>query len=85
MTELNAEPARRAVVEHTRRLAESAVAAGPDVAVPTTPEWTGPPGMAGGSKPTRSLAQILGPARSRSDGLVDAELLDVDAARLGDP
>ena len=40
MTELNAEHARRAIVEHTRRLAESAAVAGPDAAVPTTPEWT---------------------------------------------
>jgi len=40
MTELNAEHARRAIVEHTRRLAESAATAGPDAAVPTTPEWT---------------------------------------------
>jgi uncharacterized protein (TIGR03083 family) len=40
MTELNAETARRAIVDHTRRLAESAAAAGPDAAVPTTPEWT---------------------------------------------
>jgi uncharacterized protein (TIGR03083 family) len=40
MTELNAEHARRAIVEHTRRLAVSAAAAGPDAAVPTTPEWT---------------------------------------------
>jgi uncharacterized protein (TIGR03083 family) len=40
MTELNAEHARRAIVEHTRRLAESASAAGPDAAVPTTPGWT---------------------------------------------
>jgi uncharacterized protein (TIGR03083 family) len=40
MTELNPERARRAIVEHTRRLAESAVAAGPDAPVPTTPEWT---------------------------------------------
>jgi len=40
VTELNAEHARRAIVEHTRRLAESAAAAGPDAAVPTTPEWT---------------------------------------------
>ena len=40
MTELNAEPARRAIVEHTRRLAESAAAAGPDAAVPTAPKWT---------------------------------------------
>jgi uncharacterized protein (TIGR03083 family) len=39
MTELNAERARRAIVEYTRRLAESAAAAGPDAAVPTTPEW----------------------------------------------
>ncbi|GAB3974766.1 maleylpyruvate isomerase family mycothiol-dependent enzyme [Actinoallomurus acanthiterrae] len=40
MTELNADLARRAIVEHTRRLAESAVAAGPSAVVPTTPEWT---------------------------------------------
>jgi uncharacterized protein (TIGR03083 family) len=40
MTELNAEHARRAIVEHTRRLAESAAAAGPDAPVPTTPKWT---------------------------------------------
>ena len=40
MTELNAERSRRAIVEHTRRLAESAAAAGPDTAVPTTPKWT---------------------------------------------
>ncbi|MEA5366856.1 maleylpyruvate isomerase family mycothiol-dependent enzyme [Amycolatopsis sp., V23-08] len=40
MTELNAETTRRAIVEHTRRLAESAVAAGPDAAVPTAPKWT---------------------------------------------
>jgi uncharacterized protein (TIGR03083 family) len=40
MTELDAETARRAIVEHTRRLAESAAAAGPDAAVPTAPKWT---------------------------------------------
>ncbi len=40
MTELNVEHARREIVEHTRRLAESAAAAGPDAAVPTAPEWT---------------------------------------------
>ncbi len=40
MTELNAEDARRAIVEHTRRLAESAAAAGPGATVPTTPQWT---------------------------------------------
>ncbi|MFG3257245.1 maleylpyruvate isomerase family mycothiol-dependent enzyme [Streptomyces sp. NPDC048172] len=40
MTELNAEHARRAIIEHTRRLAESAAAAGPDAAVPTAPEWS---------------------------------------------
>jgi hypothetical protein len=40
MTELHAERARRAIVEHTGRLAESAATAGPDAAVPTTPEWT---------------------------------------------
>jgi uncharacterized protein (TIGR03083 family) len=40
MTELMAEQARRAIVEHTRRLAEAAAAAGADAAVPTTPGWT---------------------------------------------
>lgn len=40
MNELNADAARRAIVEHTRRLAEAAAAAGPDAAVPTAPEWT---------------------------------------------
>jgi uncharacterized protein (TIGR03083 family) len=40
MTGLNAELTRRAIVEHTRRLAESAAAAGPDAAVPTAPGWT---------------------------------------------
>src|SRR5690242_6795372 len=40
MTELDAERARLAIVEHTVRLAGSAVAAGPYAAVPTTPGWT---------------------------------------------
>jgi uncharacterized protein (TIGR03083 family) len=40
MAELNADRARRAIIDHTRRLAESAAAAGPDAAVPTAPEWT---------------------------------------------
>jgi uncharacterized protein (TIGR03083 family) len=40
VTELDAEHARRAIVEHTRRLAGSAAAAGPDGRVPTAPEWT---------------------------------------------
>jgi uncharacterized protein (TIGR03083 family) len=40
MTEPNAERHRQAIVDHTRRLAESAAAAGPDAAVPTAPEWT---------------------------------------------
>jgi uncharacterized protein (TIGR03083 family) len=40
MTELNAEQARRAIVEHTGRLAESAAAAGPGATVPTAPKWT---------------------------------------------
>jgi uncharacterized protein (TIGR03083 family) len=40
VTELNAERARQAIMEHTRRLAESAATAGPDAAVPTAPEWT---------------------------------------------
>ena len=40
MIEPTVDQARRAIVEHTRRLAESAAAAGPDAAVPTAPEWT---------------------------------------------
>ncbi|MEU9047832.1 MULTISPECIES: maleylpyruvate isomerase N-terminal domain-containing protein [unclassified Kitasatospora] len=40
MIELNAERARRTIVEHTERLAASAVLAGPDAAVPTAPEWS---------------------------------------------
>jgi uncharacterized protein (TIGR03083 family) len=40
MTEPNAETTRRAIVEYTRRLAESAAAAGPGAAVPTAPKWT---------------------------------------------
>ncbi|MFD6158256.1 maleylpyruvate isomerase family mycothiol-dependent enzyme [Nocardia sp. NPDC060256] len=40
MSELNAAHARRAIVEHTRGLAESAAAAGADTAVPTAPKWT---------------------------------------------
>lgn len=40
MTDLNAERTRQAIVEHTRRLAQSAATAGPDAAVPTAPQWT---------------------------------------------
>ncbi|SHN39202.1 maleylpyruvate isomerase family mycothiol-dependent enzyme [Cryptosporangium aurantiacum] len=40
MTDLTADHAQRAIVDYTGRLAESAAAAGPDAAVPTTPEWT---------------------------------------------
>ncbi len=40
MTELNADLARRAIIEHTRRLAEAAIAGGPDAIVPTAPKWT---------------------------------------------
>ncbi len=40
MTELHPEHARKAIVEHTHRLVESAAAAGPGTAVPTTPKWT---------------------------------------------
>ncbi|MEV6048509.1 maleylpyruvate isomerase family mycothiol-dependent enzyme [Streptomyces xanthochromogenes] len=40
MTALNAEQARLAIVEHSRRLADSAAAAEPDTAVPTAPKWT---------------------------------------------
>jgi uncharacterized protein (TIGR03083 family) len=37
--ELNAERARQGVLEHTQRLAEAAVAAGPAANVPTAPGW----------------------------------------------
>ncbi|WP_296371786.1 maleylpyruvate isomerase N-terminal domain-containing protein [Pseudonocardia sp.] len=40
LTELSTDLARRAIVDHTRRLAEAAVAAGPDALVPTAPQWT---------------------------------------------
>ncbi|MBB1158602.1 maleylpyruvate isomerase family mycothiol-dependent enzyme [Amycolatopsis dendrobii] len=40
MTELDSERTRRAIVEHTRRLAEAAAAAGPGAAVPTAPKWS---------------------------------------------
>ncbi len=40
MNELKAERARQAIIEHTRRMAQSAAAAGPETAVPTTPGWT---------------------------------------------
>jgi uncharacterized protein (TIGR03083 family) len=40
MTELSADRARQAIVVHSRRLADAAAEAGPDVVVPTTPEWT---------------------------------------------
>lgn len=40
MSEITPDAARRAIVEHTRRLADAAVAAGPEAAVPTAPEWT---------------------------------------------
>jgi uncharacterized protein (TIGR03083 family) len=40
VSELIAQRARQAIVEHTRRLAESAATAGPDAAVPTAPKWT---------------------------------------------
>lgn len=40
MTELSTDQARRAIANHTRRLADAAVAAGPDAAVPTAPAWT---------------------------------------------
>lgn len=40
MTELNAERARQAIIDHTRRLADAATAAGPAAPVPTAPGWT---------------------------------------------
>lgn len=40
MTELSADRARKAIVEHTRDLAEAVAAAGPDADVPTASGWT---------------------------------------------
>ncbi|MCP2267237.1 maleylpyruvate isomerase family mycothiol-dependent enzyme [Promicromonospora thailandica] len=40
MPELTPDSARRAILEHTRRLAGSAAAAGPQAPVPTAPAWT---------------------------------------------
>jgi uncharacterized protein (TIGR03083 family) len=40
LSKLTAERSRQAIVEYTRRLAESAATAGPDAPVPTTPKWT---------------------------------------------
>ncbi|MFF5084886.1 maleylpyruvate isomerase family mycothiol-dependent enzyme [Actinoplanes sp. NPDC000266] len=40
MSELTPERARQAIVDHTNRLAASAVKAGPGAPVPTAPEWT---------------------------------------------
>ncbi|WP_372667573.1 maleylpyruvate isomerase N-terminal domain-containing protein [Amycolatopsis kentuckyensis] len=40
MTELSTDQARRAIIDHTRQLAEAAIAAGPGAAVPTAPAWT---------------------------------------------
>jgi uncharacterized protein (TIGR03083 family) len=40
MTELNTDLARRAIIEHTRRLADAAVAVAPGAVVPTAPKWT---------------------------------------------
>jgi uncharacterized protein (TIGR03083 family) len=40
MTELTADRTRRAIVEHTERLAQAAAAAGPTAPVPTAPPWT---------------------------------------------
>lgn len=40
MPHLTPDRARRAITEHTRRLAEAASAAGPRTPVPTTPAWT---------------------------------------------
>jgi uncharacterized protein (TIGR03083 family) len=40
MRELTADQVRRAIVERTSRLAESAAAAAPDAPVPTAPGWT---------------------------------------------
>lgn len=40
MSDVKPETIRNAIVEHTRRFAESAVTTGAGTAVPTTPEWT---------------------------------------------
>src|SRR6476619_6222892 len=40
MTDVDPVRVREAILDHTRRLAGSAAAAGPDAAVPTAPLWT---------------------------------------------
>ncbi|XVV09118.1 maleylpyruvate isomerase family mycothiol-dependent enzyme [Actinoplanes sp. CA-131856] len=40
MTKLTPERARKAIIDHTHRLAAAATAAGPGTVVPTAPEWT---------------------------------------------
>ncbi len=65
MTDLNAEHARRAIVEYTRRLAESAAAAGPDTAVPTTPPWT-----------VTDLVEHVGQSQHWVAGIVEQRITD---------
>lgn len=65
MTELNADLARRAMVEHTRRLAESAAEAGPDAKVPTAPEWT-----------IRDLVKHLGETQHWAAEIVERRVTD---------
>lgn len=80
MTELSAERARRAIIEHTQGLGESAAAAGPDAAVPTAPEWT-----------VRDLVEHVGQtqhwvAEMVERRITDPAVLPTDAAELpGDP
>ncbi|BAW04077.1 maleylpyruvate isomerase family mycothiol-dependent enzyme [Nocardia seriolae] len=59
MTEPNSERTRRAIVEHTRRLAESAAAAGPDATVPTAPKWTITDLVEHGGQSQHWVAQII--------------------------
>ncbi|MCR6487848.1 maleylpyruvate isomerase family mycothiol-dependent enzyme [Amycolatopsis sp. OK19-0408] len=59
MTEVSTECSRRAIVDHTRRLAEAAAAAGPDAAVPTTPGWTVTDLVAHVGQTQRWVAEII--------------------------
>ncbi|MEU4422141.1 maleylpyruvate isomerase family mycothiol-dependent enzyme [Actinoplanes sp. NPDC024001] len=59
MTELNPERARQTIIEHTRRLAESATAAGPDTVVPTAPDWTVAELVAHVGQTQRWVAEII--------------------------
>ena len=65
MSELSVVRTRGAILEHTRRLAESATAAGPDTPVPTTPGWT-----------VRDLVQHVGQTQHWVAEIIERRIVD---------